>query len=323
YHSIYMSNIREQTMVIHTCDAEFLVNNSLYPLDYNSYGLAFESYPENRYYSLPYWFNRRGYVTVDIHPESASLFNWYQAERRNGYQRCLISKDLDMGGSFENGNDAYFLPRAAKLIAECRPPFMVFLITRTAHVPFELPREHWQLDLRQYGDHPMVRYLQAQRFADGALGDFLTRLDREGLLENTVAIFYGDHEGVHKYYPDQMSDIDLPGDWWQDNKFRTPVIIYEKGQEPEVIDVTGGEIDLLPTILYLWGVDEKEWYNKVIGRNLLNTSRSFALLPDGKIADGETSREPEPGDEWIIEGYRWSGKIVRSDYFGQKIAAEN
>ena len=37
-------------------------------------------------------------------------------------------------------------------------------------------------------------YLKSAHYADKAIGQFLTDLDNAGLLENTVIVFYGDHD---------------------------------------------------------------------------------------------------------------------------------
>ena len=37
-------------------------------------------------------------------------------------------------------------------------------------------------------------YFKSAHYADGAIGELVTRLDEEGLLDNTVLIIYGDHD---------------------------------------------------------------------------------------------------------------------------------
>ena len=38
------------------------------------------------------------------------------------------------------------------------------------------------------------RYFKSVHYADSAIGDFVDDLDKEGLLDNTVLVIYGDHD---------------------------------------------------------------------------------------------------------------------------------
>lgn len=40
----------------------------------------------------------------------------------------------------------------------------------------------------------MGNYLRSVHYADSAIGEFIDNLDKEGLLENTVLVIYGDHD---------------------------------------------------------------------------------------------------------------------------------
>ena len=95
-------------------------------------------------------------------------------------------------------------------------------------------------------------------------------------------VFYGDHSGVHKYYNDELKNIKGPReDWWFENNLQIPLIIYSKGFKGETISIHGGEIDIMPTLCYLMGVDEKFYKNTVLGRNLLKTKYDYSINNKG------------------------------------------
>ena len=127
---------------------------------------------------------------------------------------------------------------------------------------------------------------------------------------------YGDHEGIHKYFADSLKDITgLEGDWWKDNKKQTPLIVYQPGMKPEEIATTGGEIDILPTVCYLMGIDSSEYEGTAMGRNLLNTKKSFAVLQGGEYvgAAGDTGQAAH-----AKKGLEIADTIIRGNYFKNK-----
>ena len=78
----------------------------------------------------------------------------------------------------------------------------------------------------------------------------------------------------------------------------------------------GGQVDFLPTIAYAYGIDKSSYENTTLGRNLLNTSKSFALLSDGEII-GKKGLSKADIDH-INRSYEISDMIVRSNYFKKK-----
>ena len=91
-----------------------------------------------------------------------------------------------------------------------------------------------------------------------------------------------------------------------------PFIIYQKHLQGETIDTTGGQIDILPTLAYLLGIEENAYAATVMGRNLLKTTRNFALLRDGMIM-GKPANEIHAAH--IRQGLDIADMIIRGNYF--------
>ena len=68
----------------------------------------------------------------------------------------------------------------------------------------------------------------------------------------------------------------------------------------------------MPTILYLLGIDNDKYINTAMGRNLLNTNRSYAIINDGTVKGDNLS---EKDIEIIKSSQELSDKIIRADYF--------
>jgi phosphoglycerol transferase MdoB-like AlkP superfamily enzyme len=117
---------------------------------------------------------------------------------------------------------------------------------------------------------------------------------------------------VHKYYNDEVKQVQPQEDWWLDDSKRIPLMIYHKGMNGQEITVTGGQIDIMPTIAYLMGIMEESYQNTVFGRNLLNTKKDFAVLANKQYV-GKTENSTE--QENRIKGIDLSDLVIQKNYF--------
>ena len=100
------------------------------------------------------------------------------------------------------------------------------------------------------------------------------------------------------------------------------MLLYHKYQEGKRIDELGGQIDALPTIASLMGLQEAGVEETAMGRNLLNTHKDFVVLSDGTFLSAKGS---ESERQHALKGPEIAEKIVRSDYFksnGSEVAPE-
>jgi phosphoglycerol transferase MdoB-like AlkP superfamily enzyme len=310
--SIYFSDVHEQVHEGNTIDAEFLANASLYPLKQGSTSFL---YPSNTYVNtLPKIMARQGYHTLDIQPDPGSFWNWMILMRSLGFQECIDNTAFHADESFGMGiSDASFLRQVEPVLAKQKEPFHAFVLTESSHTPFNLPQSLRELKLPEELDETYLGgYFQSIHYADKQIGIFLDSLKKDGVLDNSLVVLYGDHEGIHKYFPDSLAEIDLEGDWWKDNHKQTPLILYHPGLKGEEITTTGGEIDILPTVCYVMGIDSSEYKGTAMGRNLLNTNQSFAVLQGRKYvgAGGDPAVELH-----AVKGLDIADRILRGNYF--------
>ena len=119
-------------------------------------------------------------------------------------------------------------------------------------------------------------------------------LSESGIMKDTVFVIYGDHTGVHNYYNDEIKDLDYDGNWWKEYDHKIPLIIYGEGINPTEVTVSGGQVDILPTLCYLLGIDDEEYKNTSMGRVLLNTNRDATLrrwrIIEGNIRNNEETK---------------------------------
>jgi phosphoglycerol transferase MdoB-like AlkP superfamily enzyme len=303
---LYFPNLFEQINEGATSDAEFMTNTSVYPL---RKGSTFFSYPDNVYQSLPNLLRRHGYVSLALHGDKGSYWNWAQALKAIGFDRTIDCTSLDNDETIGMGiSDGSFFSQAAPILSATHSPFYAFLVTMSSHAPYKLPQKYRELRLEKAFDQTTVGgYLQSIHYTDKQIGQFLAQLKQRGILSRSIVVVYGDHEGIHKYVKDQTSKYPELA-----NGKRVPLIISGTGLQPKKIAAVGGQIDILPSLAYLLGVDEQAYRRSAMGRNLLKTHKSFAVLTDGTYIGKAVS---DVDVRMCKSGLRIADDIIRSDYF--------
>ena len=80
--------------------------------------------------------------------------------------------------------------------------------------------------------------------------------------------------------------------------------------EGKTFDTIGGQIDIMPSLLYLMGVDNEKYINTAIGRNLLNTNKSFAVLTNLEVVGENLTDEEKEMYKNIVD---LSDKMIRAN----------
>lgn len=312
--SLYFSNYYEQIYNGTSSDADLMTNTSVYPV---RQGSTFFRFPGNTYNSLPKILESHGYQTLAIHPDKGGYWNWRQALTAIGFQRTIDEGYFQMDERIGLGiSDGSYLRQVGSVIKEQKQPFYTFLVTLTSHAPFDLPIQYRGLNLDSVLEESKLGgYFQSIHYTDQQIGAFIEKLDKDGLLDNTVVALYGDHTGVHKFYDDEIKQLKNPESWWFEGYNQIPLIIYSRGMTGEEIKTIGGQIDILPTLAYLMGVDRKDYESTAMGRNLLNTKKNFAVLSSGQlVGSSPTDKDREEAEH----GIGIADEIIRSNYFGLK-----
>jgi phosphoglycerol transferase MdoB-like AlkP superfamily enzyme len=210
-----------------------------------------------------------------------------------GFQHSLFEPDFQMTEQIGWGlNDRDFLQQMVPRLASLPRPFAAWLITLSLHHPFDaFPDSHKTLKLGALEGSSFGNYLHAMHFFDQALADFRAALDRDGLLERSVVVVFGDHDAGFARDTQLARTIGIGPDAaaWTMND-RVPLFIHVGGRGAQAeLPLTGdraepaGQTDFAPTILSLLGVDATAL--PYVGRNLL-----------GPPADAPV---PRPYGEWL------------------------
>ncbi|SHH13477.1 LTA synthase family protein [Clostridium grantii] len=279
--SIYFNNLYYQIEDGSTSDAEFLCNTSLYPL---KEGSVYYRYAENNYPSLAKLVNENGYNSYVCHGFSSIFWN-----RRQMYETLEFDKFID--SSYYNMDDlmgwdntalsdiSFFKQTFDKF--DTSKPFYSFLITLTTHYPFE-GFEEYGFNVGAYEGTFIGDYIKAAHYADQSIGVLINELKNRDLYETSVLAIYGDHFAVPlNKKTDLLNYLNLE---YSDTEWiklqKVPLILHYSGlNEGSVNNTTGGQIDIMPTMINLLGLDSK--YS--LGKDLLNCTYGYAVLRNGSI----------------------------------------
>lgn len=307
--SFYFDNIYEQNNGGNSIDCDMMANTGLLTLGDS---ITFLTHADVKYPSLPRILKADGYTTVSTHAERAGDWNWSEAHSNAlGYENMWDIKSYNVDETFGMGlSDHSFYNQYADKLKTLKEPFFSSIPTLSSHGPFDIPDKYRELKLpKDVDDTKIGGYLQSVHYADEQIGFFMDKLEKEGLLDDTVLVIYGDHGGVHKYYNKEIQNVPLEGNWWKKRDYKIPLFIYGKGIEGKTISVAGGQSDIAPTILYLLGIDVKD--NIFMGRNLLNTNRNATVIKGNKIMGNPTEEERA----YLEKAYTMADYIIKNKYF--------
>lgn len=319
--SLYFTHFYPQTVDGNSSDAELLINTSLYPIDKGS---TFFTYPLNEYISLPLLLKKKGYQAVAIHADEAGYWNRNIVYPNLGFnqyfsiEKMTAAEELGMGLS----DEAMF--RQSLSILESLPqPFYSFIITLSSHYPFMMPDGYNLLDLAgDLANSHVGNYLQSVHYADKAIGQFVEDLKDAGLLQNTVIAIYGDHDGMFERDKPEIERVfankPISEEEWTRVYVPVPLLIYNSGLKAKTADVYGGQVDFLPTISYLMGVNSDD-YRFAMGNNLLTTKDGYAIIPSGDYITRAAHVSPDKVENDLsgtdLHTLHIANLIIRTNFF--------
>lgn len=276
--SFYFNNIYHQVAGGNTADAEFMLNNSLYP---SVTGAVNYLYPMNKYLTLADILNEEDYTSRMFHAYESSFWNREAIYKNYNYEKFYSMNDFNMEEirGWAVSDDSFF--KQSIDISEENSKFFSLLVTLSSHHPYD-GFSDIELETGDFNDTQVGNYLKSMKYVDMAMENLFNDLKERSLLENTMIVIYGDHSGL---YQDQRGLVEkllkLDGsnlDWNMVQK--VPLWIFNgEGGEGKTVEKIGGQVDILPTILDIMGLDHP--YS--LGKSLLNGNPGYVVKRDGTV----------------------------------------
>lgn len=258
----YFPNFFHQTGQGKTSDAELTMDNSIYGLPQGS---AYSLKGDNTYESLPAILDQKqGYNSNVMHGDYKTFWNRDQIYKHFGIDKFYDATYYDMSDDNVVNlglKDKIFFKDSADYQAKMKKPFYSHLITLTNHYPFTLDEKDASIDKPNTGDSTVDGYIQTAHYLDQALEEYVTDLKKKGLYDDSVIMIYGDHYGISENHNNAMEK--LLGEKITPAKFtdlnRTGFWIKIPGKSGGINKEYAGQMDVMPTILHLVGIDTKNY----------------------------------------------------------------
>ncbi|NHM31078.1 LTA synthase family protein [Neobacillus terrae] len=281
--TFYFDNFYHQTGQGKTSDAEFLMENSLYPM---AQGSVFVNKAQNTYHAMPAILKGYGYNSAVFHGNYKTFWNRNVMYKALGYDQFYDAEYYNM--SQENTKnygmkDKPFFAESMPMLKNLKQPFYTKFITLSNHFPFEMDPQDTDFPAGDFGDDVVNQYFQSAHYMDQALEQFFNDLKTSGLYDNTIVVLYGDHYGISENHDDAMAKVlgvDQITPMQSASLQRVPLFIHVPGVKGGVQHQFGGEVDVRPTVLHLLGVDTKNFME--FGSDLLSKEhRNWVLFRNG------------------------------------------
>ena len=348
---IFFSNFYSQVGVGTSSDAEFTFNTSLMP---STKGTVFVNYFDRDYISIPKLLKEQGYYTYSMHANTGEFWNRNTMHKSLGYDKFYNKDSYTIDETIGLGlSDKSFFRQSVDIMKQIKEeenkPFYSLLIMLSNHTPFSdlaLMEDYKttidvtidnQTVTRDYlNNTTMGNYLKSVHYADSAIGEFIDNLDKEGILENTVLVIYGDHDArldfedfnlLYNYDPitDTIKTENDEGyipytkyNYELDRK--VPFIIWTKDQNYNLnVNTPMGRIDVLPSLGNMIGIHS----DYQLGKDIMNlkgddntvtfidgsflTSKVYYNSPKGEIYS--INNEPIT-EEYIKERAKKSSDLI-------------
>lgn len=289
---LYFSNFYPQVSVGTSSDTEFTLSTSLMPA---LSGTVFVNYFDRDYLSIQKLLKNEGYYTFSMHGNNSTMWNRAPMHKSLGYDKFYskefynVTKENTIGLGISDHDFFEQIIPYLKEIESSNKKYMGTLITLTNHTPWDgedaygefiLTKEVERLNpttnktekvIDPYlEDTKIGNYIRSIHYADKCLGEFIDALYTNDLFNDTVIVFYGDHDAklatkeynyLYNYDPvlgktrEEGDEGYINYDYYANELNRkTPLIIWSKDKKIKgQIDYYMGMIDVLPTLGNMFG----------------------------------------------------------------------
>jgi len=294
--SAYFNNVYQQIGAGNTSDAEWLMHTSLYPegMDPTVNVIDNSEIP-----SFVRTLHRYGYGTATYHADDITYWSRDKLYPALGFDYIYTSEEIpkEKEIGFGPADEVLFNFVESQLPKQLAVHERMYsnIITLTNHTPFEMPTDFEYLQLpADYEGTYVGNYLQSVRYTDEQIGLFVNSLKKLGIYDDSIILIYGDHSGLHGA-PVTEKDKEilkaiLGHEYNSHDRFVVPVLFTAPGIfTGETYSRLGGQIDLMPTLLNLLGIEHNA---QMIGHNLFQYEKNLLgmryYLPGGSFISNKT-----------------------------------
>ena len=234
-------------------------------------------------YALGNSFRKIGYTANAYHDWTYTYYSRQDTMKTLGFDSYM-----GIGNGLEKLMDGKWIPRDVDMMNvttdfyTSEDKFVTYYVTVSGHAPYNYgsgnstaTRYKAETENLPYST-PVKAYLATQMELDRALETLINKLNDKGILDDTVIALVGDH------YPytltiDQVNEV---SDYTRDEVVevnRSNFILWNSEMdEPVQVDKVGSQIDVLPTLLNLFGIEYDS--RLMMGQDILSDNPGVAIF---------------------------------------------
>ena len=318
---------------VSTADGEYITDTSLIPKE----GVwSFKEIVGNYMpYSYANVFESLGYTSNSYHNHTATYYERDKYIDTMGYNSYLA-----VGTGLEKRMNTKLWPNSDYELIDVttndyinNDKFLAYYMTVSGHLNYTkigncMVSRNWDAVKDLPYSEKAKSYIAANIELDKAIGELLKNLEEAGKLEDTVIVLSGDH------YPygltlDEINEISTYKRDDTFEKYRMPFLIWSGSmKEPIKVEKIGSSLDILPTVLNLFGVEYDS--RLLIGRDILSDSAPLVIFSDRSFITDKGRYNAITGEfvanqgAEIEEGYvEEISKIIYQKYQMSRLILEN
>ena len=234
-------------------------------------------------YALGNSFRKIGYTANAYHDWTYTYYSRHDTMKTLGFDSYM-----GIGNGLEKLMDGKWIPRDVDMMNvttdfyTSEDKFVTYYVTVSGHAPYNYgsgnstaTRYKAETENLPYST-PVKAYLATQMELDRALETLINKLNEKGILDDTVIALVGDH------YPytltiDQVNEV---SDYTRDEVVevnRSNFILWNSEMdEPVQVNKLGSQIDVLPTLLNLFGIEYDS--RLMMGQDILSDNPGVAIF---------------------------------------------
>lgn len=266
----------------------------------------------NWYYSIGNVLSRQGYLSLAFHNNTYDYYDRDETHNNLGYQYygklnglmgrtfvgsyfnrfTQIAERVDgnkafLDGTVSNGLDTDMIDTTLPLYID-KEPFHVYYLTMSGHNNYTMSNSKAKkyasfVQGLNYSD-TVKAYLAYQMELEFALQSLIQQLEAAGKAENTVICLTADHypygldDGAFGNTQNYTGELMGKSSYSVAERDQSALLLWCKGMQPVLVQKPCSSIDVLPTLLNLFGV---EYDSRVLpGKDILSSSESLVVFAD-------------------------------------------
>jgi len=321
---------------VSTADGEYITDTSLIPKEgvWSLYRVAGNYMP----YSYANVFEELGYSSNAYHNHTATYYHRDEYIKTMGYDSYLA-----VGTGLEDRMNCRLWPNSDYEMVDVTTSdyinnehFMAYYMTVSGHLNYTtmgncMASRNWELVKDLPYSHKASAYLATNIELDKAVAELIADLEAAQKLEDTVIVISADHYP----YGLTLDEINELSTYERDDvfqKYHMPLLIWSGDmKEPIKVDKLGSSLDVLPTVLNLFGIEYDS--RLLIGKDILSNSEPIVIFSDRSFItdkgrynavtgefipnEGVTVEEGyvEEISSSIYNKYKMSALILDNDYY--------